>query len=529
MLLRHNLRARPLQLRLLVRQLRTQPLNDYQQADNSYVETQLPAYGLATPREACCYSPDHFGQENAKKVLSVAVYNHYNRVRANLSILEQDELERDPEFDGSIDPESGISSARVQPMRRPTGASFRPTRRAPLFEKSNVLVMYAQFTRRLADTNLLRVVPLVPVCITNTMTSGVRVNSHSNTKKGKTLLAKTLARVLDVPFSVSDATSFTQAGYVGEDVDMAIQRLLQAANWDPMRASMGIVYIDEVDKIARKTGGVGTDTSRDVGGEGVQQALLRMMEGSVVSVQAKGSTGAPEPPALGPGTHPRSGQRAPHLATAKPDVYHIDTSNVLFILSGAFVGLDDIIRQRTAKGSIGFTANLGSQSFELPGQLPFFTSNRKASNVLDHLETTDLVKFGFIPEFISRLPSITTLSPLTVPDLRRILTDVKGSLMSQYQALFGYSGVEIRFTSAALDAVCHKAAERGGGARGLRGIMEALLLEPMYEVPGSDICHVLITEDVVKGTAPPGYWKKNQGVAFWEAWATEESRKPAKS
>ncbi|KAJ3572641.1 hypothetical protein NP233_g2955 [Leucocoprinus birnbaumii] len=425
--------------------------------------------------------------------MAKSVYNHYNRVRANLSILEQDELERDPEFDGSIDLESGISSARVRPMRRPTGASFRPSRRAPLFEKSNVLVI-------------------------------------GPTGSGKTLLAKTLARVLDVPFSVSDATSFTQAGYVGEDVDMAIQRLLQAANWDPARASMGIVYIDEVDKIARKTGGVGTDTSRDVGGEGVQQALLRMMEGSVVSVQAKGSTGAPEPPAAGPsGPHPRSGQRAPHLATAKPDTYHIDTSNVLFILSGAFVGLDDIIKQRTAKGSIGFTANLASQSFELPGNLPFFTPNRKPANVLDHLETADLVKFGFIPEFISRLPCITTLSPLTVPDLRRILTDVKGSLLSQYQALFGYSGVEIRFTSAALDAICQKAAERGGGARGLRGIMEALLLEPMYEVPGSDVCHVLITEDVVKGTAPPGYWRKNQGVAFWEAWAKEENKKPIQS
>lgn len=330
---------------------------------------------------------------------------------------------------------------------------------------------------------------------------------------------------MDVPFSVSDATSFTQAGYVGEDVDMAIQRLLQAANWDPARASMGIVYIDEVDKIARKTGGVGTDTSRDVGGEGVQQALLRMMEGSVVPVSAK-SAGAPGP-AAGPGTHPRSGQRAPHLATTKPDVYHIDTSNVLFILSGAFVGLDGIIKQRIAKGSIGFTANLRSQSFE--GQLPFFTSNRKPASVLDHLETADLVKFGFIPEFISRLPSITTLSPLTVPDLRRILTDVKGSLLSQYQALFGYSGVEIRFTSAALDAVCRKAAERGGGARGLRGIMEALLLEPMYEVPGSDVYHVLITDNVVEGTASPRYWSKNQDVAFWEAWALEENKKSAAS
>ncbi|KAF9057410.1 P-loop containing nucleoside triphosphate hydrolase protein [Panaeolus papilionaceus] len=462
-----------------VRYIRTQPRDQSHHYGEQEHTHHVPSVGIATPRELVEYLNQFVvGQEKAKKVLSVAVYNHYNRVRANLGQIDSEELDFGSE--GTV---GSVSSARLRPLRKRSLLHAR--NKQPVFEKSNVLIL-------------------------------------GPTGSGKTLLARTLAKVLDVPFSVSDATSFTQAGYVGEDVDMAIQRLLQAANYDPLRASMGIVYIDEVDKIARKSSS-GAEGSRDVGGEGVQQSLLRMMEGSVVTVQAK-SGGAVPPPPPAPIGEPnlRNSQRIPNVAppTNKPDVYHIDTSNVLFILSGAFVGLDKVIKQRVAKGSIGFTATLNRSDDNV---LPFFTPNRKVnSNPLDLVETADLVKYGFIPEFISRLPSITTLSPLTVADLRRILTEVKGSLISQYQALFGYSGVEIRFTSAALDEICKKAYERGGGARGLRGIMETLLLEPMFEVPGSDIYHVLITADVVKGVASPGYWKKGQAVRFWEAWATEE-------
>lgn len=442
--------------------------------------------GLPTPRQLVKYL-DQFvvGQTTAKRVLSVAVFNHYNRVHANIQSQSQSDL-RYSEWDDQdeqTDPDITTAQLRPYPRRARAIPSSLPSSHAlPLFEKSNVLVI-------------------------------------GPTGSGKTLLARTLANVIDVPFSINDATSFTQAGYVGEDVDMCVQRLLQAANYDPYRASMGIVYIDEVDKIARRSGS-GADGTRDIGGEGVQQALLRMIEGSVVSVQAKGA-----PVETMSESRTRPSQRSSHPST-KMDTYHIDTSNILFIFSGAFVGLDQIVRRRAAKGSIGFTADISSESDSTGDSMSFFTPNnntgRSHPNILEKVQPVDLMKFGLIPEFISRIPSVTTLSPLTAADLRRILTEVKGSLVSQYTALFAYSGVEIRFTNAALCTICRKAVERGGGARGLRGLMESILLDPMYEVPGSEIRHVLITRAVAEGKTPPLTWPQSEGAAAWNTFAEEE-------
>lgn len=540
------------------------------------------------------------GQDRAKKVLSTAVYNHYQRI---------EELRRqDDEHDKLMEKKARMEMA----ARHPVEGTLYPVRN-DFIENESVVSPLPSATSRVSYNPVAAAEPVsispklflmktdsdefpgqqatysLPLTFRNDSSNqlGSAFPSMDESQPalsleksnilllgpsgvGKTLMAKTLAKVLDVPFSMSDCTPLTQAGYIGEDAEVVVQRLLAAANYDIAKAESGIICLDEIDKIATAR----VSHGKDVSGEGVQQALLKIIEGTTVTVQAKnektsaatgrerdrssGGQGGYNSIPMGSSAGPPGG---------KNEVYTVRTDNILFICTGAFIGLHKHVMERMAKGSIGFNAPVrssnpdparglhdttikidASNSHLFKEHIPFYRSNESPTttsspythsasaplpkssstdedtnllNTLDLVTPVDLQKFGLIPELVGRIPVHCAVTPLSEQALIRVLTEPRNALLKQYIELFALSNIELRFTQAAIRAIAHKASGMSTGARALRGVLETTLAESMFETPGSGIKYVLITEDVVERRAAPIHLARGQGTLFQNLIAQE--------
>ncbi|GAB7344089.1 hypothetical protein MBLNU457_1996t1 [Dothideomycetes sp. NU457] len=490
------------------------------------------ASNIGVPRVTPRVLKDHLdqfvvGQERAKKVLSVAVYNHYQRIQ---------ELQRqDEEMEEMLAQQARRDRARD--VTHPVEDEFPGQQRTVNAWNPNAPQQVAPPPPPIGSSPIIDASPMT-IDKSNIMLLGP-------SGVGKTLMAKTLARVLEVPFSMSDCTPFTQAGYIGEDADVCVQRLLAAANYDVAKAERGIICLDEIDKIATAK----VSHGKDVSGEGVQQALLKIIEGTTLQISAKQERGAGGNAPGGRGANgsstnsPLGGNGGyPQQQQAKPEVYNIRTDNILFICTGAFIGLHKMILDRISKGSIGFGANVRSSSaFDnadsttIKGEdelfrkhLPYYAAPSSTPdaettyNTLDLVEPNDLQKYGLIPELVGRIPISCALSTLDVPALVKVLTEPRNSLLRQYEQLFQLSSIELRFTTPALHAIAEAASEMGTGARGLRTVMERVLGDAMFETPGSGIKYVAVTEDVARKKAAAAYFGREGKARFTGLIAREE-------